>query len=105
MKNWYLLFLILFFMSSSAEATNMLPKNLQKGDPTFTVYDCSSDVALRNKLEDDYHKKYVKKINDNYYVDIGPMRAYEQEVVIPFAKNKKQLKDCPIIYKEVLNSK
>ena len=66
-----------------------VPDNIQVGEPTFTVYDASYNIALRKKLEDDFHNKYNVKIDENHYVDTSPMGAYEKEVVIPYALNSK----------------
>ncbi len=93
MKNWYFLFLILFFMSSSSV---LAMPDYDKNDNTPIIYDVTYNVNLRNKLEDDYHKKYTVKVDDNHYLDTAPMDAYEKEVVIPYALNKKRWQDTII---------
>ena len=55
------------------------------------IYDISSNILLRNKLEAEYDKKYLVKENENTYHYIAPLDAYEKEVVIPFAKQKKYI--------------
>ena len=51
-------------------------------DPNFKghTYDDSYNVALFNKLEDEYHKKYTVKIDDTHYLDTSPIGAYNKEV-------------------------
>lgn len=60
-------------------------------DPNYktVVYDVADDVALRKKLEDDFHKKYTKQISPNYYIDTSPVDAYYNEVVVPYDRLKK----------------
>lgn len=55
-------------------------------DPNFKghTYDNSYNIALRNKLEDEYHKKYTVKIDDTHYLDKSPEGAYGREVLKPF---------------------
>lgn len=55
-------------------------------DPNFKghTYDNSYNIALRNKLEDEYHKKYTVKIDDTHYLDTSPLGAYGREVLKPF---------------------
>lgn len=59
-------------------------------DPSLKpiVYDVSDDIALRNKLEDNFYKKYVKKIDDTHYVDTSPLDAYYWEVQVPYDLRK-----------------
>jgi hypothetical protein len=52
------------------------------------IYDVSYNINLRNKLEADYDRKYHHCNNDGCYYD-APLGAYEKEVVIPYALNKK----------------
>lgn len=87
MKHSFILLAFIFFMTSSNAFA--VPDNIQVGEPTFTVYDSSYNIALRNKLEDDYHKKYTVKIDENHYVDTSPMGAYGREVLRPYAIIKK----------------
>lgn len=74
-------------MTSSAFA---VPDNIQVGKPTFTVYDASYNIALRNKLEANYDKKYlhVNKDGSYGYYD-GPLGSYGREVLVPYDLNKK----------------
>ncbi len=94
MKNWYLLIAFILFMTSSGALA--VPDNIQVGEPTFTIYDSSYNIALRKKLEDDFHNKYNVKVDETHYVDTSPMGAYEKEVVIPYALNKKRWQDTII---------
>ena len=67
-----------------------MPDNLyNKDNQNPIIYDTSYNIALRNKLEDDYTKKYVKQINKNYSVDTSPFGAYSREVLLPYDLNKK----------------
>ena len=87
MKQLILSILIVFISASNALA---VPDTIQKGEPTFVYYDVSSDIALRNKLEANYDKKYMT-CDDNSCVYNAPLRAYEKEVAIPFALQKKYI--------------
>ena len=87
MTKRFLLALFLFFMTSSVCFS--VPDTIQKGEPTFVIYDVSYNVALRNKLEDDFHKKYTVKIDEHKYVDTSPMGAYAREVIEPYDRLKK----------------
>ncbi len=85
MKNWYLLFLILFLTSQTAfSAPNYDPNSKP------IVYDVSYNIALRKKLEADYDKKYlhVNKDGTYGYYD-APLGAYGREVIVPYDLNKK----------------
>lgn len=84
-----LLALFIIFLVSSSVAFAM-PDNLyNKNNQTPIIYDASYNVALRNKLEADFHKKYTKKVNDNCYIDTSPLGAYGKEVLRPYALQKK----------------
>lgn len=63
------------------------------------VYDTSCNIALRKKLEDDYHKKYIKEISPNEFVSTAPPGAYHKEVIAPYFRQKKNMEDCPIVSK------
>lgn len=63
------------------------------------VYDTSYNIALKKKLKDDYHKKYIKEISPNEFVSTAPLDAYYWEVIVPYDRQKKNMKDCPIISK------
>ena len=92
MRKLLALFIIFLVSSSVAFATNMFPDNIQSEPAVIRTNSrevTNYNVALRNKLEADFHKKYTKKVNDNYYIDTSPIGAYEKEVVIPYALNKK----------------
>ena len=87
MKNWYLLIAFILFMTSSGALA--VPDNIQVGEPTFTIYDSSYNIALRKKLEDDFHNKYNVKVDETHYIDTSPMGAYYREVQVPYDLNKK----------------
>ena len=87
MKYSFILIAFIFFMTSSNAFA--VPDNIQVGEPTFTVYDASYNIALRKKLEDNFHKKYTVKVDENHYVDTSPMGAYYNEVQVPYDLNKK----------------
>ncbi len=59
------------------------------------VYDVSYNIALRKKLETNFDKKY-SKCDNNGCIYNYPLGAYEQEVVIPYALNKKRDEDTII---------
>ncbi len=99
MRNAFLILCLLFFICSPAFA---VPDTIQKGEPIFIFYDISSDISLRNKLEAEYDKKYTVKENENTYHDMAPLNAYEKEVVIPFAKQKKYI-DYDKLTRDYLN--
>lgn len=86
MKNSFLLIAFIFFMTSSSV---LAMPDYDKNDNTPIVYDVTYNVNLRNKLEDDYHKKYTVKVDDKHYLDTAPMGAYYQEVQVPYDLNKK----------------
>ncbi len=89
MKQLILSILIVFISASNALA---VPDTIQKGEPTFVYYDVSSDIALRNKLEANYDRKYLHTNKDGSYGYYdAPLRAYEKEVAIPFALQKKYI--------------
>ncbi len=80
-----LLLLVLFFMTSTVcfSAPGFDPNNNKP-----RIYDNSANMKLLESLKKNYEKKYVKKINDNYYIDTAPMNAYRDEVVTPYALQK-----------------
>lgn len=82
-----LLLLSLFFLASNSVFA--VPDALLKdGKPTFTVYDVSDNIALRNKLEANFDKKYHHCNNNGCYYD-APLGAYGNEVLVPYDLNKK----------------
>lgn len=86
MKHSFILLAFIFFMTSSSAFA--VPDNIQVGEPTFTVYDASYNIALRNKLEDDFDKKYlVREGNKSIYT--SKFGAYYNEVQVPYDLNKK----------------
>lgn len=92
MKQFILSILIIFISASGAFATSMFPDTVQTGPAVIRTNSrevTDYNVALRNKLEDDFHKKYTKKVNDNYYIDTSPLGAYGREVLRPYALQKK----------------
>ena len=86
MKQFILSILIIFISASGAFA---MPDNLyNEKNQTPIVYDVTYNVNLRNKLEADFDKKYlVREGNKSIYT--SKFGAYEKEVVIPYALNKK----------------
>lgn len=85
MKNSFLLIAFIFFMSSSSV---LAMPDYDKNDNTPIIYDVTYNVNLRNKLEADFDKKYlVREGNKSIYT--SKFEAYEREVVIPYALNKK----------------
>lgn len=88
-----LLLLVLFFMTSTVcfSAPGFDPNNNKP-----IIYDVSYNIALRNKLEADFHKKYTEKVNDNYYIDTSPLNAYYYEVQVPYDRYKKRWQDTII---------
>ena len=91
MTKRFLLVLFLFFITSSV--CFAVPDTIQKGEPTFVIYDVSYNVALRNKLEDDFHKKYAPKVTVTKdtvtYTYNYPQGAYAREVLEPYHRLKK----------------
>lgn len=98
MRNAFLILCLLFFICSPAFA---VPDTIQKGEPIFIFYDISSDISLRNKLEAEYDKKYATCDNNGCTYN-APLNAYEKEVVIPFAKQKKYI-DYDKLTRDYLN--
>lgn len=91
MRNTFLIFTVLILMTAPClSAPNYDPN--QKP----VVYDVSYNVALRKKLEDDYHKKYTKVINENFAIDTAPLNAYYWEVQVPYDLQKKRWQDTII---------
>ncbi len=85
MKNWYLLIVFILFLTSQTafSAPNYDPNKKP------IVYDVSYNIALRKKLEDDFHNKYTVKVDETHYIDTSPMGAYSREVLVPYDLNKK----------------
>lgn len=80
----------------------LLTANLTFAVPNYTgkkptVYDTSYNIQLRKQLEDNYHKKCNKKIDDTHYVDVCPMNAYYYEVTVPYDLNSKSYDELPIV--------
>ena len=97
MRNAFLLFIIFYLANMPCFSA---PNYDASKKPI--VYDISSDIVLRNKLEAEYDKKYTVKENENTYHDMAPLNAYEKEVVIPFAKQKKYI-DYDKLTRDYLN--
>lgn len=90
MKSTILVLFLSFIFCSSALA---VPDTIQKGEPTFTFWDTSYNIALRKKLEDDYKKKYppvVTKTKDctTYTYYNRPLGSYQNEVLGPYDRLK-----------------
>lgn len=60
-------------------------------DPSIKpkVYSTEYNDKLLKKLKNDFDKKYTVKVNDNYYIDTSPLNAYRDEVITPYALQKK----------------
>ena len=97
MKQFILSVLIVFVSASGAFATSMFPDNIQAGPAVIRTNSrevTDYNVALRNKLEDDFHKKYPATLSfdkDGYpvYSHYYPKDAYYNEVQVPYDLNKK----------------
>lgn len=83
-----ILALFIIFLVSTSVAFAM-PDNLyNENNQTPIIYDASYNVALRNKLESQYDKKY-KTCDDNGCVYNAPLDSYYLEVQVPYDRNKK----------------
>ena len=80
-----LIFLLVFFMTSNV-CFSMPGFDANNNEPI--VYDVSDNIALRNKLEANYDKKYHHCNNNGCYYD-APLGAYGNEVLVPYDLNKK----------------
>lgn len=91
MKQFILSVLIVFVSASGAFATSMFPDNIQAGPAVIRTNSrevTDYNVALRNKLESDYDKKYMT-CDQNGCVYNAPLNAYYHEVQVPYDLNKK----------------
>ncbi len=88
MRNILLLISFIFVFTLSVSA---MPNYDPNQEPI--VYDVSYNIALRNKLEDDFHKKYTKEITPTYFIDTSPMGAYYWEVIVPYDRQKQNNQD------------
>ena len=79
MKHLMITVLIVLFTANAVFAAPNYDPNKK-----WTTYDNSYNIALRNRLEDEYHKKYTVKIDDTHYLDTSPIGAYGREVLKPF---------------------
>ena len=86
MKRLFILFLAIYFISSVVYSEPYYDKN------NITVeYDPAYNVALRQKLEDEYWKRHYV---DEETINGGP-EAYYNEVLEPYILKSKNMKDLP----------
>lgn len=85
MKNLAIFILFIFITSTCCFSASV---DDRKGKTI--IYDGTYNINLRNKLEDDFHKKYPCNGEHCNYPDDG----YYKEVLEPYAKMKK-----PDLYK------
>ena len=96
MKKAFILFFVFYFISSVAHSEPYYDKN------NITVeYDPAYNVALRQKLEDEYWKRHYV---DEETINGGP-EAYYREVLVPYDLNKKKTEDLPKRYYKIEDSK
>lgn len=91
MRKLLALFIIFLVSSSVALATNMFPDNIQSEPAVIRTNSrevTNYNVALRNKLESQYDKKY-RTCDDNGCVYNAPLGSYGKEVLRPYALQKK----------------
>ena len=88
MKNLAIFILFIFITSTCCFSA---PVDDQKGKTI--IYDVTYNVNLRNKLENDFDKKYCVEYDDHWECNY-PDDAYYREVLEPYAKMKK-----PDLYK------
>lgn len=86
MKNTFLIFSLISLLCSPALAV----PGFDKEHNTPTYYDVSYNVALRNKLEADFDKKYSTCNSQGCYYSYPP-EAYGNEVLAPYDRQKKQI--------------
>jgi len=96
MKRFFILFLAIYFISSVVYSEPYYDKN------NITIeYDPAYNVALRQKLEDEYWKRHYV---DEETINGGP-EAYYREVLVPYDLNKKKMEDLPKRYYKIEDSK
>lgn len=81
MKKAFILFFVFYFISSVAHSYTI----------EVTEWDPSENIALRNKLEDEFDKRHYV---DEETINAGP-EAYYNEVLEPYIINKKNMEDLP----------
>jgi len=81
MKRLFILFFVFCFISSVANSYTI----------EVTEWDPSENIALRNKLEDEYWKRHYV---DEETINGGP-EAYYNEVLEPYILKSKNMKDLP----------
>ena len=91
MKRFFILFFVFYFISSAA-----YPYTIE-----VTEWDPSENIALRNKLEDEFDKRHYV---DEEHMNGGP-EAYYREVLVPYDLNKKKTEDLPKRYYKIEDSK
>lgn len=92
MKNTFLIFSLISLLCSPVFA---VPDTIQQGEPTFTYWDNSYNVALFQKLVNEYDKKYLKCNKAGDYCN-HDLRNYEKEVTISYCQNAKDWQDTII---------
>ena len=85
---------ILFIFCLTANIVSAAPNY----DPDFkgVTYDTSYNIALRNRLEKQYHDKCTVKYSETYSADVCDMNAYTREVEIPY--NHQKINNNPAYY-------
>ena len=92
MKRFFILFFVFYFISSVVYSEPYYDKN------NITIeYDPAYNVALRNKLEDEFDKRHYV---DGEHMNGGP-EAYYREVLVPYSLNKKKMEDLPKRYYKI----
>jgi len=81
MKRFFILFFVFYFISSAA-----YPYTIE-----VTEWDPSENIALRNKLENEFDKRHY--VNEEH-MNGGP-EAYYNEVLEPYILKSKNMKDLP----------
>lgn len=98
MKNTLLIFSLISLLCSPVFA---VPDTITGGKVTVTVYEDSYNVALHQKLVNEYDKKYLKCNKAGDYCNYD-LKNYDKEVTIPYELNKQ--KDYKIIRQEVVKT-
>ena len=91
MKKAFILFFVFCFVSSVAHSYTI----------EVTEWDPSENIALRNKLEDEFDKRHYV---DEEHMNGGP-EAYYNEVLEPYILKSKKMEDWPKRYYKIEDSK
>ena len=89
------IFVLLFVFYLFTQAGYSAP-NYDKNNIT-TEWDPAENIALRNKLEEEYYKRHTI---DEHHMNGGP-EAYYREVLVPYCLNKKKMEDLPKRYYKI----